>query len=74
MKLFSRLKEALTKSSSKISQTIDNVFYKRKLDEAALTELEEILLKSDLGTKVTGKVISDINITSICLITEYFVV
>ena len=42
--LLSRLKGALTKTSEKISAGIEHVFIKKKLDEEALIELEEILV------------------------------
>jgi fused signal recognition particle receptor len=44
-----RLKEGLTRSSSKIGEGIGAIFTKRKLDRAALDELEELLIAADLG-------------------------
>ena len=44
-----RLKQGLSRSSSKIAGSIQSVFTRRKLDDAALEELEEILITGDLG-------------------------
>ena len=46
---FSRLKTGLTRSSSRLSDGITGIFTKRKLDKAALEELEDLLITSDLG-------------------------
>ena len=44
-----RLKAGLTRSSSKLSEGITGIFTKRRLDDAALEELEELLITADLG-------------------------
>jgi fused signal recognition particle receptor len=54
---FSRLKEGLSRSTQKLSTSITAVFTKRKLDEAALDELEELLIAADLGPGAAGRVI-----------------
>jgi fused signal recognition particle receptor len=56
---FSRLKEGLSRSTQKLTENITAVFKKRRLDEAALEELEEILIASDLGTEVARRVIEN---------------
>ena len=55
---FSRLKEGLTRSTQKLTTGISAVFTKRKLDDAALEELEELLIAADLGTAVARRVIA----------------
>jgi fused signal recognition particle receptor len=55
---FSRLKEGLTRSTQKLSEGIATVFKKRRLDDAALEELEEVLIAADLGTEVARRVIA----------------
>lgn len=50
-----RLKSGLAKSAEKISGSITEVFTKRKLDAAALQELEEILIQGDLGLATATK-------------------
>jgi len=54
---FSRLKEGLSRSTQKLSSSITAVFTKRKLDDAALDELEELLIAADLGPGAAGRVI-----------------
>ena len=58
---FSRLKEGLTRSTQKLSEGITGitaVFRKRRLDDEALEELEEVLIAADLGTDVARRVIA----------------
>ncbi len=55
---FSRLKAGLTKTSSGISEGITGIFTKRKLDDAMLEELEELLIQSDMGAGVAAKVVT----------------
>jgi fused signal recognition particle receptor len=56
---FSRLKEGLTRSTQKLSEGITTVFRKRRLDDEALEELEEVLIAADLGTEVARRVIAN---------------
>lgn len=56
---FSRLKEGLTRSTQKLTEGISAVFKKRKLDDAALEELEDILITADLGTDVAARIIAN---------------
>jgi fused signal recognition particle receptor len=55
---FSRLKEGLSRSTQKLSGGITAVFKKRRLDDEALEELEELLISADLGTEVARRVIA----------------
>jgi fused signal recognition particle receptor len=55
---FSRLKEGLSRSTQKLSGGITAVFRKRRLDDEALEELEDLLISADLGTEVARKVIA----------------
>jgi fused signal recognition particle receptor len=54
---FNKLKSALSKTTSKISVGIDNIFVKKKLDLETLNALEELLISADVGTKVAGHII-----------------
>ena len=56
---FSRLSKGLSKSSNKLGQSITDVFTKRKLDQDALDELEEILILADMGPKTATKIVSE---------------
>ena len=51
-----RLKSGLARSSSKVSDGIGAIFVKRKLDDTALEELEELLIGADLGVGMAGRV------------------
>ena len=53
---FGRLKSGLAKSSSKLTQGIGELFTKRKLDDEALEELEDLLITADLGVATAAKV------------------
>ena len=46
---FSRLKDGLTRSSNRLSEGITGILNKRKLDDEALEELEDLLIMADLG-------------------------
>jgi len=57
---FSRLKAGLARSSSRIGEGITGIFTKRKLDDAALEELEELLISADLGVGPAAKLTSQL--------------
>jgi fused signal recognition particle receptor len=50
-----RLRDGLSRSSTKLSAGIAGIFTKRRLDEAALQELEELLIAADLGPTTAAK-------------------
>ena len=50
-----RLRGGLGRSSAKLTGGITDLFTKRKLDQAALDELEEVLIAGDLGVAMAGK-------------------
>ena len=51
----SRLRSGLSKSADRVGGAITGVFTKRKLDQAALDELEEILIAGDMGVTTAAK-------------------
>ena len=53
----SRLKEGLSRSTQKLTSGITAAFIKRKLDDAALEELEELLIAADMGPAVAAHII-----------------
>ncbi len=55
----SRLKQGLSRSTAKISESIGAVFTRRKLDDAALSDLEDLLVAADLGTAVAARIIGE---------------
>lgn len=52
---FQRLKEGLSGSSTKITQSITSIFTKKKLDRDLLNELEEALIAADLGPTTAAR-------------------
>jgi len=56
---FSKIKQGLSRSSAKITESIGAVFVRRKLDDAALSDLEDVLVSADLGTEVAARVIAE---------------
>jgi fused signal recognition particle receptor len=55
-----RLREGLTKSTSRLTEGIAGIFTKRKLDDDALEELEELLITADLGPAMAARVTADL--------------
>jgi fused signal recognition particle receptor len=53
---FARLKAGLSRSSSKLSDGIAGIFARRRLDDATLGELEELLIAADMGTGLAEEV------------------
>ncbi|MFT8369317.1 signal recognition particle-docking protein FtsY [Acetobacter papayae] len=54
---FSRLKQGLSRSTQKLGDGLSGLFTRRKLDDAALEELEDLLITADLGPAVAERVI-----------------
>lgn len=52
---FERLKEGLSRSTAGLSDNIAGIFTKRKLDAESITELEEALIKADMGIALAAK-------------------
>jgi fused signal recognition particle receptor len=55
-----RLRDGLTRSSSKLADGIGGIFTKRRLDDAALEELEELLISADLGPATAAKLVTNL--------------
>jgi len=51
-----RISKGLKKSTSRMSEQVSAVFTKRKLDDEALQDLEDILITSDFGVSPAAKV------------------
>ena len=58
-----RLKKGLSNTSAKLANPISNAFTKRRLDEQALEELEELLIKSDLGVSLSTRIVQKLSKT-----------
>ena len=53
---WSRLREGLSRSSSSIGTGIADIFTKRKLDAAMLEDLEDVLIRADLGVATATRI------------------
>ncbi len=51
-----RLKSGLARSSARLAEGIGTIFAKRRLDDASLAELEELLIATDMGVGIAGEV------------------
>ena len=58
MGFFDRLKESLTKTRKSFVGKVESILTGRKIDEAVLEELEEILIMSDVGTKAASEIMT----------------
>jgi fused signal recognition particle receptor len=56
---FGRLKQGLAKSAARLTGGITATFTKRRLDDAALEELEDQLIAADLGPAVAARIIGN---------------
>ncbi|MFO1243344.1 MAG: signal recognition particle-docking protein FtsY [Rickettsiales bacterium] len=54
-----RLTSGLSKTSTQLGGGITAIFTKRKLDEEALEELEELLIMADIGPKLAAQIVAD---------------
>ena len=57
---WSRLKKGLKRSSDRLGDGIKTIFVSRKLDQATLDELEELLITSDLGVEAAARLTADL--------------
>jgi fused signal recognition particle receptor len=57
---FSRLREGLSKTSSKLTENITAIFTKRKLDSEMLQELEDALIQADLGVDMAIRITEEV--------------
>jgi fused signal recognition particle receptor len=51
-----KLKSGLSRTASTVSDGITGIFTKRKLDDATLEDLEDILIQADLGIDVAARI------------------
>ncbi len=55
-----RLRAGLSRTSSRLSDGISGIFSGRKLDDAALEDLEDLLITSDLGVETAAKLSAEL--------------
>jgi signal recognition particle-docking protein FtsY len=56
--LLGRLRAGLSRSSARLTEGINTIFTRRRLDDASLGELEDLLVASDMGLGVAGEVVA----------------
>jgi fused signal recognition particle receptor len=55
-----RLRDGLTKSTHRFTEGFTGIFTKRKLDDEALEELEELLISGDLGPATAARITAEL--------------
>ena len=53
---FARLRSGLARTTGSLNEGLTGIFAKRKLDEDTLDDLEEVLIRADLGVAVAARV------------------
>src|SRR5215469_14859160 len=56
-----RLRQGLARSSASIGGAITDLVTKRRLDAAVLEELEDVLIRADLGVAAAGRIVAAIS-------------
>ena len=51
MNIFNKFKLGLSKSSKNLSSGLNNLIFKKKINEGMLNELEDFLIQSDVGVE-----------------------
>ena len=57
---FSRLRDGMSRTSSKLTENITAIFTKRKLDDETLQELEDALIQADLGVDMAIRITEEV--------------
>ncbi|HTV88174.1 MAG TPA: signal recognition particle-docking protein FtsY [Stellaceae bacterium] len=60
---FGRLRAGLSRSSTRLNEGINAILLRRRLDDAALEELEELLIASDMGMGLAEEVVASLRRT-----------
>jgi fused signal recognition particle receptor len=58
-----RLRAGMARSSARLTEGINTIFNRRRLDDAALLELEELLIASDMGIGIAAEVTEELRRT-----------
>jgi fused signal recognition particle receptor len=58
-----RLRTGMARSSARLTEGINTIFNRRRLDDAALFELEELLIASDMGIGISAEVTEELRRT-----------
>src|SRR5579871_6722368 len=57
-----RLSSGLKRTSSSLGTAVADLVTKRKLDRAMLEEIEDVLLRADLGTEVAARIAAAVGV------------
>src|SRR6202795_4274862 len=57
-----RLSSGLKRTSSSLSSAVADLVTKRKLDRAMLDDIEDVLLRADLGTEVAARIATAVGV------------
>ena len=57
MGIFGKFKLGLSKSSKNLSSGLNDLIFKKKIEENELNQLEDFLIQSDVGVEVAGRVL-----------------
>src|SRR5258707_5834485 len=57
-----RLSSGLKRTSSSLGTAVADLVTKRKLDRAMLEDIEEVLLRADLGTEVAARIATAVGV------------
>jgi fused signal recognition particle receptor len=60
---FQRMRDGLSRSSRELSSSIASIFTKKKLDEETLQDLEDVLIRADLGVETALRVTDTLSST-----------
>jgi fused signal recognition particle receptor len=60
MNFLSKIKQGLSKTSTKITTELKNIFYRKKIDHDTLEQLEELLISCDIGIETTTYIINEL--------------
>ena len=55
MSIFDKFKLGLSKSSKNLSSGLNDLIFKKKIEENELNELEDFLIQSDVGVEVASE-------------------
>ena len=65
MKIFDKFKLGLSKSSENFSSGLNNLLFKKKIDENILNELEDFLIQSDVGAEIAKELVDKFTSTKV---------
>ena len=65
MKIFDKFKLGLNKSSKNFSSGLNDLIFKKKIDENTLVELEDFLIQSDVGVEIAKELVDRFTSTKI---------